>query len=97
MKIFCNSFYAIKVQFFTELYLLTKNNNSNYNKILEMMLKNNWINAMHTSIPGPDGLISYGGACLPKDTNALNKYMEKQNSPNAIISNCIKERNKMRD
>lgn len=97
MKIFCNSFYAVKVQFFTELYLLTKSNNSNYNKILEMMLKNNWINEMHTSIPGPDGLISYGGACFPKDTNALNKYMEKQNSPNAIISNCIKERNEMRD
>lgn len=26
MKIFCNSFYAVKVQFFTELYLLTKSN-----------------------------------------------------------------------
>lgn len=97
MKIFCNSFYAIKVQFFTELYMLTKTNNSNYEKILEMMLKNNWINPMHTQIPGPDGLISYGGCCFPKDTNALNKYMEKQNSPNEIISSCIKERDEMRN
>ena len=97
MKIFCNSFYAIKVQFFTELYLLTQSNCSDYNKIVSMMLKNNWINPAHTKIPGPDGQISYGGLCFPKDTNALNKYMEKYNSPNKIIESCINERNDMRD
>ena len=42
-----------------------------------MMLTNNWINPSHTNIPGPDGLISYGGMCFPKDTNALNEYMKK--------------------
>ena len=35
------------------------------------------INNMHTNIPGPDGQISYGGLCFPKDTNALLKYMIK--------------------
>ena len=49
MKIFCNSFYAIKVQFFTELYLLTQSNCSDYNKIVSMMLKNNWINPCQSS------------------------------------------------
>ena len=97
MKIFCNSFYSVKVQLFTELYLLTKSNNSDYNKIVEMMLKNNWINPMHTKIPGPDGKISYGGLCFPKDTNALNKYMEKYNSPNKVLKSCIDERNEMRN
>jgi UDPglucose 6-dehydrogenase len=96
MKIFCNSFYAVKVQFFTELYLLTQSNGSNFEKIKNMMLKNNWINPMHTKIPGPDGSISYGGLCFPKDTNALNKYMEKQNSPSEILKSCIDERNSMR-
>lgn len=97
MKIFCNTFYAVKVQFFTELYLVSKSNGSDYNKIVEMMLKNKWINPAHTKIPGPDGQISYGGLCFPKDTNALNKYMEKHNSPNEILKSCIKERNMMRD
>ena len=96
MKIFCNSFYAVKVQFFTELYLLTKSNGSDYNKIISMMLKNNWINPMHTQVPGPDGSISYGGLCFPKDTNALNKYMEKQDIPKEILESCINERNKIR-
>lgn len=97
MKIFCNSFYAVKVQFFTELYLLTKSNGSDYNTIISMMLKNNWINPMHTQVPGPDGFISYGGLCFPKDTNALNKYMEKQNTPNEILNSCINERNTLRN
>lgn len=97
MKIFCNSFYAVKVQFFTELYLLSKKNGSNYNKIIDMMLKNNWINPMHTKIPGPDGNISYGGLCFPKDTCALYKYMDKYKSDNKILESCIQERNIMRN
>jgi len=96
MKIFCNSFYAVKVQFFTELYLLTKTNGSDFNKIVSMMLKNNWINPMHTQIPGPDGQISYGGLCFPKDTNALYKYMENVGSENKLLESCINERNQMR-
>jgi UDPglucose 6-dehydrogenase len=97
MKIFCNSFYAVKVQFFTELYLLTQSNGSNYKTIVELMLKNKWINPMHTVVPGPDGSISYGGLCFPKDTNALNRYMDNNNIPNQVLTACIKERDSMRD
>lgn len=97
MKIFCNSFYAVKVQFFTELYQLCQKNGGDYNLIKKMMLKNNWINQMHTTIPGPDGSVSYGGFCFPKDTNALNEYMKQLNSENKVLDSCIKERDEMRD
>jgi len=96
MKSFVNCFYAVKVQFFTELYLLCQSNGSDYNTVKNMMLKNGWINEMHTTIPGPDGKISYGGLCFPKDTNALYKYMIKLNTPNAVLEATIEERNKMR-
>jgi hypothetical protein len=62
-----------------------------------MMLENNWINSMHTSIPGPDGQISYGGLCFPKDTNALNEYMRKLGTPNQVLESCINERNILRN
>ena len=62
-----------------------------------MMLKNNWINPMHTNVPGPDGKLSYGGLCFPKDTNALNMYMKKLNSPNKLLESTIVERNEMRN
>jgi UDPglucose 6-dehydrogenase len=96
MKIFCNAFYSIKIQFFTELYLLCQKNRCNFNKIVNLMLINNWINPMHTKVPGNDGKISYGGSCFPKDTNALNSYMKKYNSLNRVLDSTIKERNRLR-
>jgi UDPglucose 6-dehydrogenase len=96
MKIFCNSFYAIKIQFFTELYLLCQKNNCDFNRVKDMMLMNGWINSMHTNVPGNDGMLSYGGLCFPKDTMALNNYMIKKNSPNRVLENSIMERNEMR-
>ena len=95
--IFCNCFYAVKVQFFNELYLVCQSSNMEYNKILGMMLKNGWINPMHTTVPGPDGKLSYGGLCFPKDTNALNEYMVRMGIPNRVLKAVIDERNEMRD
>ena len=51
---------------------------------------------MHTTIPGPDGQVSYGGLCFPKDTNALLKYMEKVDVSHKVLEGCIRERNEMR-
>jgi UDPglucose 6-dehydrogenase len=96
-KLFLNSFYATKVQFFTELYLLCNKNNTNFNNIKNIMLKNNWINPMHTNVPGPDGNISYGGLCFPKDTKALNSYMKKYNSNNKVLQSSIDERDNLRN
>lgn len=96
MKIFCNSFYAVKIQFFNELYLLCQKNNSNYDEIVNLMLKNGWINKMHTRVPGSDNKLSYGGACFPKDTNSLLNYMIKNNSPCEILQATIDERNSFR-
>ena len=96
MKAFVNSFYAIKIQFFNELYLLCEKNNCSFDKIKNLMLKNGWINPMHTNVPGPDGKLSYGGACFPKDTCALQKYMEKNGSCSQVLKACIEERLKIR-
>jgi UDPglucose 6-dehydrogenase len=97
MKIFCNSFYAVKIQFCNELYLLSQKIGGDYNNIINLMIKNNWINPMHTNIPGPDGKLSYGGLCFPKDTNALLQVMKKNNSEHKLLEACIEERNEMRD
>jgi nucleotide sugar dehydrogenase len=97
MKIFCNCFYSVKVQFFNELFLLCQKNNSNYNNIVKLMLKNNWINPMHTQVPGPDGELSYGGYCFPKDTNALLQYMKNKKSLSKVLEATINERNLMRN
>ena len=48
------------------------------------MLKNGWINKMHTDVPGTDGKLGYGGACFPKDTQALCHYMNQKKTPNKV-------------
>jgi UDPglucose 6-dehydrogenase len=96
MKSFVNCFYSVKIQFFNEIYLLCLKTGCNYNTVKELMLKNGWINPMHTNVPGTDGLLSYGGYCFPKDTNALVEFMKKIDSPHEVLEATISERNKMR-
>lgn len=97
MKISINCFYATKIQFFNEIYSLCNKKNISYNNVRSLMLKNNWINPMHTEVPGSDGYLSYGGACFPKDTNALLSFMKENNSYHNVLEATIKERNTMRN
>lgn len=97
MKIFANCFYAQKVQIFTEYYLLCEKTGCDYKTVIDMMIKNNWLNPMHTKVPGPDKNISYGGLCFPKDTNALLMYMKNNETPHKVLEATITERNAMRD
>lgn len=96
MKLVSNAFYATKIQFFTEIYLLCEKMGINYENIKTMILQNGWINSMHTDVPGHDGQISFSGKCLPKDTKILKCIMDKYNVPNKIISSVINEQSMMR-
>lgn len=97
MKIFVNSFYSVKVQFFNEIYLTCQNINVNYNNVRDLMVKNGWISPMHTQVPGSDGQLSYGGLCFPKDTNALLNFMKNKNINHKVLKATIEERNEMRN
>ena len=96
MKLFSNSFYASKVILFNEYYLLCKKNNTDFGKVKELMLKNNWINPMHTNVPGLNNELGFGGACFPKDTKALYKYMDDKNSDCDVLGSVIRENTNIR-
>jgi len=96
MKICANSYYAVKIQFFNEIYLLCQKQGTDFDQTVSLMLKNGWINPMHTNVPGHDGSLSYGGACFPKDTQALLALMKKEESAHQVLEACVKERNHLR-
>ena len=96
MKITANSFYATKIQFFNEIYSLCNTLGIDYDRCIDLVLKNNWVNPMHTTVPGPDGKLSYGGACFPKDTNALCSLMERQGVYRKVLEATIQEQKEMR-
>lgn len=67
VKLFQNSFSAVKIAYFNEIRCLTDKLELNWDTCMSALLAGKWINSMHTDVPGPDGKRGYGGTCLPKD------------------------------
>lgn len=97
MKSFCNSFYSVKIAFFNELYQYCQAKNIDYQETRDLMLKNGWINKMHTDVPGPDGQLGFGGACFPKDASALLSDMKTEGVIHKILQAVVKENYKIRN
>lgn len=97
VKIGRNNIFAMKVQVFTEMYKLCEFLEVEYSEFRSILLDLGWLNPMHTVIPGPDGNISYGGMCFPKDTNALLNFMKNNDLPCQVLEAVVKERDIMRD
>jgi len=97
MKSGCNGFYAFKIAYFNMLYKTIEKHceetgadtDKTYQKTLKMMLRNNWINPMHTNVPGPDGEFGFGGACFPKDINAMNQHTKRMGVHNAALQGVV--------
>lgn len=98
IKMTRNSFYALKVSFFNEVYELCNAMGQDYEEFKNLFTLNGlhpWIGNQHVSVPGPDGKLGYGGKCLPKDSEGLLKVAESYD----IIMNTLKsavEANKKR-
>lgn len=75
VKLAVNTFFAIKVAYFNELYEgLSKRPDFDrllWDDIMRGILSDGRIAHSHTRVPGPDGKRGFGGACLPKDAQNL--------------------------
>jgi UDP-glucose 6-dehydrogenase len=96
VKLACNAFYATKVQYFTEIYLLCQKLQFNFDLVRDLMVGNGWIHPQHTRVPGPDGLVSFGGACLPKDLAALDGFMAKKDVLHGLVTRTKEEQTLLR-
>lgn len=86
VKYTVNSFLAMKVTFFNQLYDSMKDNpRVNYNKVIKAVAADDRIGSSHTKVPGFDGKQGYGGACFPKDTAAFTKFSNKL----TLLEKCI--------
>ena len=47
-------------------------------------------------VPGHDGRLGFGGACLPKDSNAFFVYAESKNKKLNVLKSAIKTNNRIR-
>lgn len=78
LKLFQNSFSAVKVAWFNEARAFADKLGLDWQRVLEALLAGGWINPAHTQVPGPDGKRGFGGTCLPKDIASLISQIEDE-------------------
>ena len=98
IKYTINAFLSVKVVFFNELKELFDASGAyeeweNFTKYLSIDKR---IGESHMQVPGHDGRLGFGGACLPKDSDALVKYANQIEKQLNLLNNAIKLNNDIR-
>ena len=97
IKYFCNSFLAAKVAFFNNLYEICKELQINFDSVKDGVISDTRIGSSHTKVPGPDGLMGFGGYCFPKDINALINTLRENKIDDALFSTVWEYNKKIRE
>lgn len=95
IKLFKNTFLAVKVGFCNEFYRFCQGNNVNYSKVMEGVVTDERITVSHTSVPGNNGLFGFGGTCFPKDISSLQNQMQQIEVESPITNAVIFRNNKI--
>lgn len=91
-----NSFLATKVVFMNEIYKVATAAGLDYTNISKLVSLDSRIGESHREVPGPDGLLGFGGMCFPKDTAALLKYAENIQVNLNVLDAAVKKNTLLR-
>ncbi len=98
IKYSINTFLSMKVIFFNQLYEIFSNSGSSteWDSFIDIIATDSRIGKSHMKVPGIDGKLGFGGACFPKDCNALIKYAEEIDKPFDLLKKSTEINNKIR-
>ena len=98
VKYSINSFLAAKVIFFNELFEVFKrlDNEPSWKDFIKILQLDERIGSSHMDVPGHDGMKGFGGACFPKDINALYNFTQSMNQSMGILKYVISKNNSIR-
>jgi UDPglucose 6-dehydrogenase len=71
VKYVANTFLAMKVSYANEIYEFCKEAEIDYDEVAKYTMLDKRLGKTHWAVPGPDGDFGFGGACFPKDVNAM--------------------------
>ena len=92
-----NSFLALKVAYFNQLFdLVEQENVISWDELTHIISHDSRIGSSHLQVPGPDNKRGFGGACFPKDTAALIRYANEINKDFSILETAVKYNNNVR-
>jgi UDPglucose 6-dehydrogenase len=96
IKYAVNSFLATKVVWMNELKELCDKVHVNYSKVTNYMTLDKRIGGSHMDVPGPDGMLGFGGACFPKDTNAFLTFAQDNDILLSVLDKAVEKNNNYR-
>lgn len=96
VKYTANSFLAVKVAFFNQIFDICKESGIDYDTVRHIVSQDTRIGSGHTLVPGHDGLRGFGGACFPKDTEALIHWAKHVDTIPTLVESAIQYNNKVR-
>jgi UDPglucose 6-dehydrogenase len=93
IKLFKNTFLAVKVGFCNEFFRFCEGNNVNYENVIKGVITDSRITESHTRVPGNNGKFGFGGTCFPKDIASLQYQMRNLNVLSPIVNSTIERNN----
>ena len=98
IKYTINSFLATKITFFNELNQLFQESGAedSWDNFINAISRDERIGSSHMQVPGHDGRLGFGGACLPKDSNALLSYAHNKNKKLNVLKAVLNTNNNIR-
>ncbi len=98
VKYTINSFLATKVIFFNEIFQIfnASGSSESWETFIKTLSRDPRIGHSHMNVPGHDKRFGFGGACLPKDSNAIVNYADSLEANLEILKTVIKINNRIR-
>ena len=94
-----NTFLASKVLFFNtinELFIKENYSNKEWKDFIEIIANDERVGSSHMDVPGHDGRKGFGGACFPKDIDALIKFGNLKNVDLSLLKTIQSLNNEIR-
>lgn len=88
-KYLANTFLAMKVTVNNEYYDLCDKIGISWDNVAKIAMTDSRLGDTHWRVPGPDGSRGFGGACFPKDVNALYKISQDVNTDMSMLRSTI--------
>jgi len=84
---------TLKVSYSNVVYQICKGLGISYNDTMDIACLDPRISRAHTSVPGPDGKLGFGGYCFPKDLSAF-IYTAEALGVDPLVLKSARETNK---
>lgn len=97
VKLYANGILATKIMFSNEMYKICEKLGVKYEDVRMLACLDQRIGSGHTSVPGPDGSLGYGGHCFPKDLNNLRAFCKEIGVNEKVFSAVIERNDELRE